>query len=65
VSTSTVRYATKKQLISTLDSTSQFWTGLSGGDFLIGLETGAVDTSNENVQRVLRILDYVLPKKAK
>jgi hypothetical protein len=61
VRTSTVRYATKQQLALTFDSTSRFWTNLSGADFLNGLDNGSIDTTNESVQKVLRILDYVRP----
>jgi hypothetical protein len=58
---STVKYATQAQLNSTFDSTSKFWTNLNGSDFLNRLDKGLMDITNERVQRVLKILNYVRP----
>ena len=55
-------YATQDQLNSTFDSTSRFWTNLSGADFLVRLDGGLMDTDCERVQRVLKLLDYVRPR---
>jgi hypothetical protein len=57
----TVKYATQAQLNSTFDSTARFWTNLNGSDFLNRLDKGLMDTTNERVQRVMKILEYVRP----
>jgi hypothetical protein len=55
-------YATQEELISTFDSTSKFWTHLSGDEFLRQLDSGLLDLSDERVQKVLRKMGYVRPR---